>query len=158
MKRSAKRIGKMKKLKKTVIAEAMETFGKIYIHSIPHQNLIIGERGLINNEKNNGIVLAIGSASCSEFRMEEDFIFAKLRFNGMWEDVFIPYEAVDAILNDLHKPLFIFNFPYYAENEERITGVQTQTQERKTEPKKKAVIVKPDFTKSKESGIKNTTR
>ena len=108
----------MNQLKKLIINAAMEKFDKIYIHALPHNKLIVGERGLINTEKNNGIVLAIGSSSCSEFKMEDDFIFAKLRFNGVWEDVFIPYEAVDAVLNDLHKPLCIFNFPYYEENNE----------------------------------------
>ena len=60
----------------------MEKFDKIYIHALPHNKLIVGERGLINTEKNNGIVLAIGSSSCSEFKMEDDFIFAKLRYKG----------------------------------------------------------------------------
>lgn len=138
----------MNKFKKTMISAAMEEFGKIYIHALPHTKLVVGERGLINSEKNNGIVLAIGSSSCSEFNMEDDFIFAKLRFNGVWEDVFIPYEAVDAVLNDLHKPLCIFNFPYYEDSNENVLNINksSDTAYKKVE-KKQAVIVKPDFTK-----------
>ena len=138
----------MNQLKKLIINAAMEKFDKIYIHALPHNKLIVGERGLINTEKNNGIVLAIGSSSCSEFKMEDDFIFAKLRFNGVWEDVFIPYEAVDAVLNDLHKPLCIFNFPYYEENNENVMRINkyTAVPDKQTE-KKRALIVKPDFTK-----------
>lgn len=132
----------MNKLKKTLITITMEKFGKIYIHSLPHAKLVVGERGLINSEKNNGIVLAIGSSSCAEFRLEDDFIFAKLRFNGIWEDVFIPYESVDAVLNDLHKPICIFNFPMYEEN-----NTINVSKSSKNIEKKQAVIVKPDFTK-----------
>ena len=125
----------MNKLKKTVISAAMEEYGKIYIHSLPHPKLIVGERGLINSEKNNGIVLAIGSASCSE-----------------WENVFIPYEAVDAVLNDLHKPLCIFNFPYYESNEENVLRINTNpNMPNKPQEKKQAVIVRADFTKKNKS-------
>ena len=123
----------MNQLKKLIINAAMEKFDKIYIHALPHNKLIVGERGLINTEKNNGIVLAIGSSSCSELKMEDDFI---------------PYEAVDAVLNDLHKPLCIFNFPYYEENNENVMRINkyTAVPDKQTE-KKRAVIVKPDFTK-----------
>ena len=131
----------MRKLKQNIINATLDEFGKIYIHSLPHAKLVVGERGLINSEKNNGIVLAIGSASCSEFRMEDEYIYAKLRFNGVWEDVFIPYEAVDAILNDLHQPKCIFNFPYYAMNDETII-----TANGKEKPKnKKTVIIQSNF-------------
>ncbi len=107
----------MNQLKKLIINAAMEKFDKIYIHALPHNKLIVGE-------------------------------FAKLRFNGVWEDVFIPYEAVDAVLNDLHKPLCIFNFPYYEENNENVMRINkyTAVPDKQTE-KKRAVIVKPDFTK-----------
>lgn len=138
----------MNKFKKLLIDAAMNEFGKIYIHALPHPKLIVGERGLINSEKNNGIVLAIGSSSCADFQMEDEYIFAKLRFNGVWENVFIPYEAVDAVLNDLHKPLSIFNFPYYEEDNidvlriNKYPAMNGQKQE-----KKQAVIVKPDFTR-----------
>ena len=142
----------MNKLKKTVISAAMEEYGKIYIHSLPHPKLVVGERGLINSEKNNGIVLAIGSASCSDFKMEDDYIFAKLRFNGVWENVFIPYEAVDAVLNDLHKPLCIFNFPYYESNEENVLRInRNPNMHNKPKEKKQAVIVRADFTKKNKS-------
>ena len=142
----------MNKLKKITINAAMEEFDKIYIHALPHPKLIVGERGLINAEKNNGIVLAIGSSSCSEFKMEDDFIFAKLRFNGIWENVFIPYEAVDAVLNDLHKPLCIFNFPYYESNEENVLRINTNpNMPNKPQEKKQAVIVRADFTKKNKS-------
>ncbi len=125
----------MNKFKKMMINKIMEDFEKIYIHALPHDRLIVGQRGLINSEKNKGIVLAIGSHICKNFKLEDDYIFATLRFNGVWEDVVIPYEAVDVILNDLQKPLFIFNFPYYNTNDSDTTN------------KKEAVIVKPNFTK-----------
>lgn len=136
----------MNKLKKNIINAVTEEFDKIYIHALPHSKLIVGERGLINSEKHNGIVLAIGSSSCSEFKLEDDFIFAKLRFNGVWEDVFIPYEAVDAVLNDLHKPLCIFNFPFYEENNESVINFnQPSSMKNNDNAKKQAVIVKPNF-------------
>ena len=40
----------MNKFKKLLIEAAMNEFGKIYIHALPHPKLIVGERGLINSE------------------------------------------------------------------------------------------------------------
>ena len=136
----------MNQLKKLVINETLEKFEKVYIHALPHPKLLVGERGLINSEKNNGIVLAIGSASCKEFTMDDNFMYAMLRFNGVWENVVIPYESVDAVLNDLNKPLCIFNFPFYEES--NIINTNTHLNKNiKHENQQPAVIVRADFTK-----------
>lgn len=135
----------MNKFKQKIISEAVSYFDKIYLHVLPHEKLIIGKRGLINSEKNNGIVLAVGSSSCTDLRLNDEDIYARLRFNGVWEDVIIPYEAVDALLNDLHKPTCIFNFPVYEKNE----AVNNNTVNTDSSNKKQAVIIKPDFTNKK---------
>lgn len=133
----------MDKFKQKIIGEAVAYFDKIYIHVLPHEKLVIGERGLINSEKNNGIVLAVGSSSCKDLRLNDENIYARLRFNGVWEDVLIPYEAVDALLNDLHKPTCVFNFPVYEEFENKNNDFTSSN----NNEKKQAVIIKPDFTK-----------
>lgn len=133
----------MDKFKQKIIGEAVAYFDKIYIHVLPHEKLVIGERGLINSEKNNGIVLAVGSSSCKDLRLNDENIYARLRFNGVWEDVLIPYEAVDALLNDLHKPTCVFNFPVYEEFENKNNDFTSSN----NSEKKQAVIIKPDFTK-----------
>ncbi len=137
----------MNEFKKTVITKALEEFEKIYIHALPHPKLVVGDRGLINSEKNNGIVLAIGSASCSEFSMDDDYMYAKLRFNGVWENVLIPYESVDAVLNDLIKPLCIFNFPYYEEKDNSILRINKYPS-MKNIKHNNTKIIKYDFTKN----------
>ena len=73
-------------------------------------------------------------------------MYAMLRFNGVWENVVIPYESVDAVLNDLNKPLCIFNFPFYEES--NIINTNTHLNKNiKHENQKPAVIVRADFTK-----------
>ncbi len=139
----------MNKFKKLIISQTLEEFERVYIHALPHPKLIVGERGLINSEKNNGIVLAIGSASCSEFTMEEAYMYAKLRFNGVWENVVIPYESVDAVLNDLIKPSCIFNFPYYEENSNKLKLNKYPSSNNKEYSKSntQSNIIRLDFTK-----------
>lgn len=130
----------MNKIKKLTINAALECYSKIYIHANPHPELAIGRRGLVGDEQNNGIVLAISSTSCSDFEMTEDRFTAQMRFAGSWEDVFVPLEAIDAILDELSMPEYVVNFPRSLRK-----PVKKEPKPEKTGGK----IVKLDFNKKK---------
>ena len=125
----------MELLKEKIISAAMEKANPIYVHAMPHNNLVIGNRGLVGNEVKNGIVLSIGDTSASDFSFEENGFAVRLRFAGIWHDVFVPYESICTILDNLIQPNFVFNF---IDNEEHI-------KKKKTTSSTTAKIITPDF-------------
>ena len=132
----------MNSIKEKVITTAMNERERIYIHAYPHEKLSIGKRGLIGNERSDGIVLSISPASCTDFRFEETGLSMRLRFSGVWENVFIPFEAIDAVLDNLNTPSFVFNFPKNSDrNDTKPAPVKKDRQQ--------AEIIRPDFTKKK---------
>lgn len=133
----------MNSIKEKTIAAAMEERERIYIHAAPHKDLVIGRRGLVGNEQSNGIVLSISPASGMDFRFEETGFSVRLRFSGIWEDVFIPFEAIDAVLDDLAAPSFVFNFP-------NLSGENGTRQKPAKKDKPRAEIIKPDFNKKRQ--------
>ncbi len=95
---------------KNSIMIAMEQHSKIYIHAIDAPGLDIGSRGLTEEELERGIILAFGVSSCVDFELNDLGVCAKLKFSGVWEDIFIPFYAIIAVLDDLKSPSFVFNF------------------------------------------------
>jgi len=71
-----------------------EKFGVFYIHVMPHPKLEIGKRGLINAEKESGIVLVFGDKAVKIIDSHADYIFAELQFGSTWEPTIIPWDAV----------------------------------------------------------------
>ena len=129
----------MNRLKEKTISAALEMSGRIYIHASPHEELFIGKRGLIGQEEKNGIVLLISESSCRNLEIGQSGISAELRFAGIWENVFIPYESIDAVLDDIGKPSFIFNYPL-------AKGASASSAEKAPEKEKKlAEVVTLDF-------------
>ena len=100
----------MKSLVKKIISATLDEREKIYIHALPNKDLVIGRRGLINHEQTEGILLSISAASATDLVLEETLLYVKLRFSGKWEDVFVPYDSIRMILDDLKEPTIVFNF------------------------------------------------
>lgn len=71
-----------------------EKFGVFYIHVMPHPKLEIGKRGLLNAEKESGIVLVFGDKAVKIIDSHADYIFAELQFGSTWEPTIIPWDAV----------------------------------------------------------------
>lgn len=71
-----------------------ERFGIFYIHVMPHPKLEIGKRGLLNAEKESGIVLVFGDKAVKVLESKADFLFAELQFGNTWEPTTIPWDAV----------------------------------------------------------------
>lgn len=126
---------------KETLEAAFDKFDKIYIHCAPREDVYIGKRGLQGPEKKDGIMLSFSMASAKNMKLENDGVSAELRFAGKWEEVFLPYDAIDALLDDLQEPSFIFNF-IISENLKK-----TDEKREKRKNGKTAEILKPDFTK-----------
>ncbi|TGM66042.1 stringent starvation protein B [Leptospira meyeri] len=71
-----------------------ERFGVFYIHVMPHPKLEIGKRGLLNAEKESGIVLVFGDKAVKVLDSKPDYLFAELQFGSAWEPTMIPWDAV----------------------------------------------------------------
>jgi len=93
-----------------VLKEILNSYEKFFIHLMPHPELIIGSRGLVGEEKKNGIVLVFSSYSYDKLSMEDDSVTVNMKFSGSWESLYIPVDAISAIFNDPVKPEFMFSF------------------------------------------------
>lgn len=88
----------------------LTTFEKIYIHCVVTEELKVGSRPFTESEMVHGIFFLISARSCRKFKMEDDYIYAELRFSGVWENVYIPYKSIISILDNIDSPVTITNF------------------------------------------------
>lgn len=100
----------MKGFQQTIFKTILDNYEKFYVHLMPHTNLIIGSRGLIGDEKQNGIVLVFSSYSYDKLNIDDNSIAVNMKFAGSWESLYIPVECISAIFNDPMKPEFMFSF------------------------------------------------
>lgn len=132
--------------KYNIILEILKKYPKIYIHVMPHENLIIGNRGLVGDENQHGILLVFGRFSYKNLGFSDDNLFVDMKFSGIWEDLSIPLESIYAIFDSTTDPEFIFNF--------KIESINSKSSsDKKKKPVKKGVvkddgkIIKVDFKK-----------
>lgn len=94
-----------------------EKFGFFYIHVLPHQSLEIGSRGLVNKEKESGVVLAFGPSACKEISSQQDYLYAELQFGFKWEKLIIPWDCVFRIFDKPHNSItqlkVVFDHPVF---------------------------------------------
>lgn len=138
--------------KKEAVLLALDKFEKVYIHCAPGKGLYVGKRGLVGNEKKGGIMLSFSAASCKSMKAETEGITAELRFAGVWENVFLPYPLIDAVIDDIQTPSFIFNFvvekSFLDIHDDDIILDEIPANLTK-DTHKTAQILKPDFTKKR---------
>lgn len=126
--------------KKEIIFNTSRFYTKFFIHVAPHPDVVIGKRGLINEEKTKGIVLVFGNQSYTDFFLDDEFMSVVMKFSGKWEEVIIPYAAMAAVFNDPVSPEFIINF--------KIAGKKPE-KESLPEPQKDGKVIRHDFGKKK---------
>ncbi|MCB1309972.1 MAG: stringent starvation protein B [Leptospiraceae bacterium] len=86
---------KFKKAVLDVVFHHAETF---YVHCMPNAELQLGRRGLLDREKNEGIILVFGPYSTRNLSWDDRFIYCELQFNR-WENVQIPFECIARIFD-----------------------------------------------------------
>ncbi|XDD48555.1 ClpXP protease specificity-enhancing factor SspB [Leptospira sp. WS39.C2] len=102
-----------------------ERFGVFYIHVMPHPKLEIGKRGLLNAEKESGIVLVFGDKAVKVLDSKPDYLFAELQFGSTWEPTMIPWDAVFRIYDKFQN----------SATQLRFLQIETNTNPEETKPK-----------------------
>jgi len=82
----------LNKLKKEVFFSLLNTVGRVFIIVRHSDNVVIGKRGFLDEEKENGLVLVFNSRM--NFRWEDRGIDAKLVFGTTPEHCIIPEEDI----------------------------------------------------------------
>ncbi len=83
-----------KELKKSILDDLFRKTTSFFIHCTPHPDLVLGSRGLINNEKTEGIVLIFGPYSTRNLTWDDDSIYCEMQFGTQWQQVVIPYLCI----------------------------------------------------------------
>jgi hypothetical protein len=129
-------------LKKEVFFALLELAGRVFVLVRHSDNVVIGKRGFLPGEKENGLVLVFNKKM--HFQWDEQGIAAKLVFGQTSEQCFIPNEDILSIFS----PELLAQFTV-SPDEKKIPGpAPSQT----TEPLKKPArqkVVKVDFKKKK---------
>lgn len=130
-------------LKYSILLEILKKYQKVFIHVMPHEDLIIGRRGLIGDENQHGILLVFGKQSYKNLRLSGENLFVEMKFSGIWEELSIPMGCLYAIFDSSTNPEFIFNFRFDPK-----TKNETTTVEKSSTSNKDSKIIKVDFRKS----------
>lgn len=87
-----------RRLKKALVESLFEVCETFYLHCLPHPELFLGARGLVDNEKEEGIVLVFGPYSARRLSWDEKSIDCDMHF-ARWEPVHIPWECVHRVFD-----------------------------------------------------------
>lgn len=87
----------LREFKSSIFDLFWEKFGTFYIHILPHPNLEVGNRGLIGNENESGIVLVFGPHAVKSISSQKEYLYAELQFGYNWEKLIIPWDCIFGI-------------------------------------------------------------
>ncbi len=128
-----------KKLKKSMFEVLIENVDTFYIHCLDHPDLKIGERGLTDVEKKEGIVFVIGPYSYKDLSWDDNYISCEMNF-AKWEKVFIPYESIFRFFDKAGHCLIQF----------LVIEIQEKKETKTSEEEK---VIKIDFTKKQKEKL-----
>jgi hypothetical protein len=132
----------MTKYKKEILDIVFNNYNKFYIHVAPLSDVVIGKRGFLDQEKDHGIVLVFGNESYKNFEWDENNIYVSMKFSGVWEELIIPFGAIQAVFDNPVNPNFIFNFKVSEE-------INNQEDKKVTKIIKKDNVISLDFRKKR---------
>jgi len=130
-------------LKKTVFYDLLNLAGRVFIVVRYSENVEIGNRGFLPEERENGLILVFNSRM--NFSWDDGGILAHLVFGTSPEKCFIPEDDIVAIYSpelETHFSTVIIN------SEKNITSV-SENKRPSTRTKGTEKIVKVDFSKKK---------
>lgn len=82
-----------RKFKKSVMDVFFTVCDTFYVHCMPNPILRLGTRGLVDKEKEEGIILVFGPYSTRHLTWDENSVHCEMQF-GKWEKVTIPFECI----------------------------------------------------------------
>lgn len=125
-------------LKKHVFFELLDRAGRVFILVGYSDDVLIGERGFLPEEKEKGLVLVFNRTM--KFAWGLHGIEATLGFGSRSEKCFVPHESILSVFSpDLNA---LFSISPFAEK----TNAE-KTHEKKTAPPSKENVVQVDFRK-----------
>ncbi len=101
---------KNRKLKRAVLDAMFTHCDTFYIHCMPHPDLAIGKRGLVDREQEEGIVLVFGPYSARQLSWDERFLHCELQFSR-WERISIPYECIARLFDKAGQVIMQWSTP-----------------------------------------------
>ncbi len=121
-------------LKRHIFSELLNLTGRVFIIVRYHEDVKIGNRGFLPEEKDRGIVLVFNKRM--NFRWYEWGIEAKLVFGSTVEDCFIPVEHIIGIYSP-------------EANTQFLCLAEASAEETVTQKEESSKVVKIDFRKKK---------
>uniref|UniRef100_A0A7C4EJJ4 Stringent starvation protein B n=1 Tax=Thermodesulfovibrio aggregans TaxID=86166 RepID=A0A7C4EJJ4_9BACT len=94
---SEKLIVRLNEIKKRTFFELLELAGRVFIIVDYQENVIIGKRGFLPEEKERGLVLVFNKRM--NFQWDEDVLKATLVFGSIPEKCYIPVNAIAGIFS-----------------------------------------------------------
>ena len=126
-------------LKKHVFFELLDMAGRVFIHVRYSDDVLIGDRGFLAEEKEKGLVLVFNAGM--KFEWNEQGISATLGFGSKTEKCFIPPESIISVFSpDLNAQFSVS--PAAAQE-----AGQSKQAVRKVHSISKQKVIKVDFSK-----------
>jgi len=126
-------------LKKHVFFELLDLAGRVFIHVIYSDDVLIGDRGFLAEEKEKGLVLVFNAKM--KFEWTDQGISATLGFGPKTEKCFIPSGSIVSVFSPDQNAQFSVSSAA-----EQKAG-QRKQEVRKVRPVSKEKVIKVDFRK-----------
>lgn len=147
---TAEDIKRLREFKAKLFDVYWYAFPTFYVHVLPHQELDMGKRGLVGNEKESGVVLAFGNSACKDISAQANYLYAELQFGFTWEKLIIPWDCMfrmyDKWQNSVTQLKVVLDAPVFEESE-KTGSIEKTPPPKKTDVDSKIITV--DFTKKK---------
>jgi hypothetical protein len=129
-------------LKKQIFFGMMDLAGRVFVLVRHSENVVIGKRGFLSEEREKGLVLVFNRKM--HFQWDESGVTAKLVFGAAQEQCFIPLDDIVSIFSP--ELLAQFTVSPLEESGEEAVSARPAEPERKPSREK---VVKVDFRKKK---------
>ncbi|MBI41125.1 MAG: hypothetical protein CMF59_16125 [Leptospiraceae bacterium] len=83
----------LRKFKKAILDVLFIHCETFYIHCMPHEQLVLGKRGLLKKEQTEGLILVFGPYSTRKLTWDDDSLECEMQFSR-WEYVRIPFDSI----------------------------------------------------------------
>jgi hypothetical protein len=128
-------------LKKLVFYEMLDLTGRVYIHVAYSQDVVIGDRGFLPEEKEKGIVLVLNNRM--NFTWDEGGISVNLVFGSTKQKCYVPADAIISVVSPELKSQFTVS------PEEKLEVIDESIPHKKTGQDKGEKVIKVDFKKKR---------
>lgn len=112
-------IERLNKLKKHIFYEILDLQGRVFVFIKYSDDVIIGRRGFLPEEKENGLILVFNKHMT--FQWDESGITASLIFGSTVEKCFVPSSNIISVYSpELNLQLTLVNEQDFAAEEEKV--------------------------------------